>query len=114
MVATIVFDSIDLLNGQQCIHVQVRKSSYLLYIIRLRYPHPRASICAYCSAKYLRGLWDECCRSSDFIFQVREQSQVLGKDLHIIRYDQSVAKNGHVLLRYTAEGHFRGVSRSNK
>ena len=29
-------------------------------------------------------------------------------DLHIMRYDQVFAKNGHVLLRYTAEGHFKG------
>jgi len=29
-------------------------------------------------------------------------------DLHIIRFDQIFAKNGHVLLRYTAEGNFKG------
>ncbi|KAK4924541.1 hypothetical protein LTR49_008431 [Elasticomyces elasticus] len=29
-------------------------------------------------------------------------------DLHIVRYDQAWAKNGHVLLRYTAEGSFKG------
>lgn len=29
-------------------------------------------------------------------------------DLHIIRFDQVFAKNGHVLLRYTAEGTFKG------
>ena len=29
-------------------------------------------------------------------------------DLHIVRYDQIFAKNGHVLLRYTAEGNFNG------
>ena len=29
-------------------------------------------------------------------------------DLHIIRFDQAWAKGGHVLLRYTAEGHHRG------
>lgn len=29
-------------------------------------------------------------------------------DLRIIRYDQIFAKNGHVLLRYTAEGNFKG------
>ena len=29
-------------------------------------------------------------------------------DLHIMRYDQVFAKNGHVLLRYTAEGNFKG------
>ncbi|KAK5135160.1 hypothetical protein LTR08_005546 [Meristemomyces frigidus] len=29
-------------------------------------------------------------------------------DLHIVRYDQCFAKNGHVLLRYTAEGNFNG------
>jgi len=29
-------------------------------------------------------------------------------DLHIMRYDQVFAKNGHVLLRYTAEGSFCG------
>jgi hypothetical protein len=29
-------------------------------------------------------------------------------DLHIIRFDQVFAKNGHVLLRYTAEGSHKG------
>ena len=29
-------------------------------------------------------------------------------DLHIMTFDQVFAKNGHVLLRYTAEGHFQG------
>ena len=29
-------------------------------------------------------------------------------DLHIIRYDHIFAKSGHVLIRYTAEGHFKG------
>jgi hypothetical protein len=29
-------------------------------------------------------------------------------DLHIIRFDQAWAKDGHVLLRYTAEGSHRG------
>jgi len=29
-------------------------------------------------------------------------------DLHIVRYDQAWAKNGHVMLRYTAEGNFKG------
>ena len=29
-------------------------------------------------------------------------------DLHIIRFDQVFGKNGHVLIRYTAEGHFKG------
>ena len=29
-------------------------------------------------------------------------------DLHIIHFDQVFAKNGHVLLRYTAEGTFKG------
>lgn len=29
-------------------------------------------------------------------------------DLHIMRYDQAFAKNGHILLRYTAEGNFKG------
>jgi hypothetical protein len=29
-------------------------------------------------------------------------------DLHIMRYDQVFAKDGHVLLRYTAEGSFCG------
>jgi major membrane immunogen (membrane-anchored lipoprotein) len=30
-------------------------------------------------------------------------------DLHIMRYDQVFAKNGHVLLRYTACGNFKGA-----
>lgn len=29
-------------------------------------------------------------------------------DLHIVRYDQAWAKDGHVLLRYTAEGSHAG------
>lgn len=29
-------------------------------------------------------------------------------DLHIMRFDQVFAKDGHVLLRYTAEGSFKG------
>ncbi|KAK3110704.1 hypothetical protein LTR53_014732 [Teratosphaeriaceae sp. CCFEE 6253] len=29
-------------------------------------------------------------------------------DLHIVQYDQAWAKDGHVLLRYTAEGNFKG------
>ena len=29
-------------------------------------------------------------------------------DLHIIRFDRVFAKNGHVLLRYSAEGSFSG------
>ncbi|KAK3671383.1 hypothetical protein LTR78_008661 [Recurvomyces mirabilis] len=29
-------------------------------------------------------------------------------NLHILRYDQCFARNGHVLLRYTAEGAFKG------
>jgi len=40
-------------------------------------------------------------------------------DLHIIRFDQVFAKNGHVLLRYTAEGShcgkpYKGIPASNK
>ncbi|KEY71976.1 hypothetical protein S7711_07122 [Stachybotrys chartarum IBT 7711] len=31
------------------------------------------------------------------------------KDLHIIRFDQAWAKDGHVLLRYTAEGSHGGL-----
>ncbi|KNG89150.1 hypothetical protein ANOM_003000 [Aspergillus nomiae NRRL 13137] len=39
-------------------------------------------------------------------------------DLHIVRYDQAWAKNGHVLLRYTAEGShsgepYQGIERSD-
>jgi hypothetical protein len=30
-------------------------------------------------------------------------------DLHIVRYDQAWAKDGHVLLRYTAEGSHSGA-----
>jgi len=38
-------------------------------------------------------------------------------DLHIVQYDQAWAKDGHVLLRYTAEGShcgkpYRGIERS--
>lgn len=29
-------------------------------------------------------------------------------DLHIMRFDHVFAKNGHVMLRYTAEGNFKG------
>ncbi|KAI1613687.1 hypothetical protein EDD36DRAFT_463567 [Exophiala viscosa] len=40
-------------------------------------------------------------------------------DLHIIRFDQVFAKNGHVLLRYTAEGShsgkpYKGIPASGK
>ncbi|KAE8378965.1 hypothetical protein BDV26DRAFT_260338 [Aspergillus bertholletiae] len=39
-------------------------------------------------------------------------------DLHIVRYDQAWAKNGHVLLRYTVEGShlgrpYQGIERSD-
>lgn len=39
-------------------------------------------------------------------------------DLHIVRYDQAWAKDGHVLLRYTAEGShsgepYQGIERSD-
>ncbi|KAK3723635.1 hypothetical protein LTR37_001516 [Vermiconidia calcicola] len=34
-------------------------------------------------------------------------------DLHIIRFDQVFAKDGHVLLRYTAEGSFCGEPYGN-
>ncbi|OJI85773.1 hypothetical protein ASPTUDRAFT_42121 [Aspergillus tubingensis CBS 134.48] len=39
-------------------------------------------------------------------------------DLHIVRYDQAWAKDGHVLLRYTAEGShagkpYKGIERSD-
>jgi hypothetical protein len=39
-------------------------------------------------------------------------------DLHIIRYDQAWAKNGHVLLRYSAKGShsgkpYQGIERSD-
>jgi len=40
-------------------------------------------------------------------------------DLHIIRFDQTWAKDGHVLLRYTAEGShcgspYKGIERTGR
>ncbi|RAK75970.1 uncharacterized protein BO72DRAFT_157203 [Aspergillus fijiensis CBS 313.89] len=58
-----------------------------------------------------------CCTPMDYADSHATVMQSVN-DLHIVRYDQAWAKDGHVLLRYTAEGShagkpYKGIERSD-